>query len=50
MTVMGAQLFLAARVAHAVLYLFGIPLVRPLAWAAGIAGTTMVFAAIMGWA
>lgn len=50
LTVMGAQLFFAARVAHAVLYLFGIPLIRPLAWAAGITGTVMVFAAIMGWA
>ena len=50
LTVMGAQLFFAARVAHAVLYLFGIPLIRPLAWAAGITGTIMVFAAIMGWA
>jgi len=50
LTVMGAQLFFAARVAHAVLYLFGIPLIRPLAWAAGITGTIMVFAAVMGWA
>jgi len=49
LTVMGAQLFFAARVAHAVLYLFGIPLIRPLAWAAGITGTIMVFAAVMGW-
>ncbi len=50
LTVMGAQLFFASRVAHAILYLFGIPLIRPLAWAAGITGTIMVFAAILGWA
>lgn len=50
LTVMGAQLFFASRVVHAVLYLFGVPLVRPLAWAVGIAGTVMVFAAVVGWA
>lgn len=49
-TVLGAQLFLYSRVVHAVLYVFGVPLVRPLAWAVGIVGTAMVFAALVGWA
>ncbi len=49
-TVLGAQLFFFARVAHAGLYLAGVPMIRPLAWAVGIAGTIMVFSALMGWA
>lgn len=49
-TVLGAQLFFYSRVAHAVLYLAGVPMVRPLAWAVGLVGTIMVFVALMGWA
>jgi uncharacterized MAPEG superfamily protein len=49
-TVLGAQLFFFGRVAHAGIYLAGLPMVRPLAWAVGIAGTVMVFSALMGWA
>ena len=49
-TVLGAQLFFYSRVVHAVLYLLGTPMVRPLVWAVGLAGTVMVFAALMGWA
>ena len=45
--VLGSQLFFYARVVHAALYVFGVPLVRPLAWAAGIAGTAMVFLGIL---
>jgi uncharacterized MAPEG superfamily protein len=41
-TVLGAELFFYARVAHAALYLAGVPLVRPLAWGVGLAGTIMV--------
>ncbi len=48
-TVLGAQLFFYARVAHAILYLLGVPWVRPLAWAVGIVGTIMVLAAVLGW-
>ncbi|MET0182217.1 MAG: MAPEG family protein [Caulobacterales bacterium] len=47
-TVLGAQLFFYARVAHALLYLFGVPYVRPLAWFVGIAGTVLVFLALFG--
>ena len=49
-TVLGAQLFFFGRVAHAGIYLAGLPMIRPLAWAVGIVGTVMVFAALMGWA
>jgi uncharacterized MAPEG superfamily protein len=49
-TVLGAQLFFYSRVAHAALYLAGVPMVRPLAWAIGLAGTLMILAALMGWA
>lgn len=48
-TVLGAELFLYARLAHAVLYLAGIPLVRPLVWGVGLAGTVMVLGAVLGW-
>jgi uncharacterized MAPEG superfamily protein len=47
-TVLGAQLFFYSRVAHAVLYIFGVPMVRPLAWTVGLVGTVMVFAALLG--
>ncbi|MGE0620967.1 MAG: MAPEG family protein [Pseudomonadales bacterium] len=45
-TVLGAQLFFYSRVVHALLYLTGVPWVRPLAWAAGIAGCVLIFAAL----
>jgi uncharacterized MAPEG superfamily protein len=48
-TVLGAQLFFYARVAHAILYLLGVPWVRPLAWGVGIVGTVMVLTAVLGW-
>ena len=47
-TVLGAQLFFYARVAHALLYLVGVPWVRPLAWGVGIVGTVLVFAPLVG--
>lgn len=43
-TVLGAQLFLGARIAHALLYLIGIPWLRTLAWVAGLAGMALIFA------
>jgi uncharacterized MAPEG superfamily protein len=49
-TVLGAQIFFYSRVVHAVLYVLGVPMIRPLAWAVGLAGTVMVFAALVGWA
>lgn len=47
-TVLGAQLFFYSRAVHAVLYLLGVPLVRPLAWAVGLVGTIMVLKSLLG--
>jgi uncharacterized MAPEG superfamily protein len=46
-TVLGAELFFYSRVVHAALYLAGAPLVRPLAWAVGLAGTLMLLLAVL---
>jgi len=48
MTVWGAQLFFYARVVHALVYLAGLPAIRPIPWAVGIAGTVMIFLALFG--
>ena len=47
-TVLGAELFFYSRLAHAVVYLLGLPLIRPLIWAVGLVGTLMVFASVLG--
>jgi uncharacterized MAPEG superfamily protein len=47
LTVWGAQLFFYSRVAHAVVYMAGLPKVRPLVWAIGIVGTILVFVAVV---
>ncbi|MEZ5996733.1 MAG: MAPEG family protein [Hyphomonadaceae bacterium] len=47
-TVLGARLFFYSRIAHAVWYMFGLPFVRPLFWAAGVAGCGMIFLALFG--
>ena len=47
-TVLGAQLFFYGRLAHAIIYLLGIPAIRPLAWTVGIVGTVMIFLTIFG--
>lgn len=47
-TALGAKLFFYSRVAHAVIYLLGLPKIRPLAWAVGLVGTLMVLAAVLG--
>lgn len=41
-TLLGAQIFFYARVIHAVVYLAGVPWVRPLAWVAGVVGMGMI--------
>jgi uncharacterized MAPEG superfamily protein len=46
-TLLGAQLFFYARLAHAVLYVLGAPLIRPLAWGVGMVGTVMVLLALL---
>lgn len=47
-TALGAKLFFYSRVAHAAIYLLGLPKIRPLAWAVGLVGTLMVLAAVLG--
>lgn len=44
MTVLGAQIFLGARIVHAIVYVSGITLlaIRTLAYFAGVAGTVMI--------
>ncbi len=43
-TVMGAWIFLIARIIHAGLYLAAVPKVRPLAWFASLIGIGMIMA------
>jgi uncharacterized MAPEG superfamily protein len=47
-TVLGAQLFFYSRLVHAILYVTGIPLVRPLFWAVGLTGTVIILLTILG--
>ena len=46
-TVLAAQMFFWARLAHAILYVLGVPMVRPLAWGVGLAGTIMMLLAVL---
>lgn len=41
-TVLGAQLFFYGRLAHAVIYIAGLPWIRPLAWGVSVAGMVMI--------
>jgi len=47
MTLLGAQLFFWARVAHAVIYIAGIPWLRTAAWGVSIAGLILIFLQIV---
>ena len=47
-TLLGAQVFVVSRVAHAIWYAFGLPLIRPLLWLAGVIGCGMIFLALFG--
>ncbi|MDB4261705.1 MAPEG family protein [bacterium] len=42
MTILGAQLFFFGRLAHAVIYLMAVPLVRPVAFAVAWAGILLI--------
>ena len=48
LSALGAIVFFAARVAHAVVYIAGIPGVRTIAWAVSIVGMGMIAADILG--
>src|SRR6185503_18310947 len=43
MTLLGAQLFFWGRVAHAAIYIAGIPWLRTAAWAVSIMGLVLIF-------
>lgn len=43
MTLLGAELFLWARVAHAIVYLIGLPWLRTGLWAVSAAGMILIF-------
>ena len=47
-TMLGAQIFLFARIAHAIWYALGLPLIRPLLWLAGVIGCILIFLALFG--
>jgi uncharacterized MAPEG superfamily protein len=47
-TAMGAQIFVIARVAHAVVYTLGVPWVRTAAWFVGVVGIIMVGSPLLG--
>jgi uncharacterized MAPEG superfamily protein len=43
MTLLGAQLFFWARVAHGIIYIAGIPWLRTAAWGVSVAGLILIF-------
>ena len=43
MTLLGAQIFLYARIAYAVVYIAGLPWIRTAVWAVSIVGLAMIF-------
>ena len=45
-TALGAQIFLGARVGHALIYIAGIPGLRTLIWSVSIAGMAMIASAL----
>ena len=48
MTALAATLFFWSRVAHVIVYTFGIPWLRTFAFAGGFVGQVMIFLAILG--
>ena len=48
MVAWGALLFFWARVAHAVVFIAGIPILRTLAFVVSVVGMAMIFIAILG--
>ena len=47
-TILGVQLFFFSRLAHAVWYIAGWPLIRPLFWLAGVIACVLIFLALFG--
>lgn len=42
-TLLGAQLFIWARLAYAIIYVIGIPVLRTLSWAVAVVGMALIF-------
>lgn len=47
-TILGVQIFFWARLAHAVWYIAGWPIIRPLFWFAGVIACVLIFLALFG--
>jgi uncharacterized MAPEG superfamily protein len=47
MTLLGAEIFLAARVIYVPLYALGVPVLRTLCWLASVVGLVMILVAIL---
>lgn len=43
MTLLGAQLFFWGRIAHAIIYIAGLPWLRTAAWGVSVAGLVLIF-------
>jgi len=48
MTLLGAQLFFWGRVAHAIIYIAGIPWLRTAAWGVSVVGLLLIFVQLIG--
>ena len=46
-TLLGAQLFFWGRLAHAIIYVAGIPWLRTLAWAVSVVGLILIFVQLL---
>ena len=47
MTLLGAQIFLYARIAYALVYIVGLPWIRTAVWAVSVIGLAMIFLQII---
>ena len=47
-TLLGAQIFFFARLAYSLVYLTGLPIIRPLIWATGVGGCVLIYLALFG--
>jgi uncharacterized MAPEG superfamily protein len=47
-TLLGAQLFFWARLGHAIIYIAGWPIIRPIFWFAGVIACGLIFFALFG--
>lgn len=46
LSALGAQLFFYSRLAHAAVYILGLPLIRPLIFSVGVAGLALIFTSL----